>query len=61
MNHIYRISPAIFFYFGSSNLFLPAISKIWPAFGDWQPAISSPGFEIESLTSILWVSGGAEK
>jgi hypothetical protein len=24
------------------NLFLPAISKIWPAFGHWQPAISSP-------------------
>jgi hypothetical protein len=24
-----------------SNLFLPAISKIWPAFGHWQPAIST--------------------
>ena len=24
-----------FFYFGSSNLFLPGISKIWLAFGHW--------------------------
>ena len=28
-------------------MFLPAISKIWPAFGHWQPAISSPGLEVE--------------
>ena len=42
MKYIYRISHAIFFLLGSSNLFLPAISKIWPAFGHWQPAISSP-------------------
>jgi hypothetical protein len=31
-----------FFLLGSSNLFLPAISKIWPAIGHWQLAISSP-------------------
>ena len=44
LNEIYLniISPAIFFYFGSSNLFWPAISNIWPAFGHWQPAILSP-------------------
>jgi hypothetical protein len=30
---------------GSSNLFLPAISKIWPAFGHWQPAISNPALD----------------
>jgi hypothetical protein len=24
-------------------LFLSAISKIWSAFGHWQPAISNPG------------------
>jgi hypothetical protein len=41
MKYIYRISLAIF-YFGGSNLFLPAIAKIWSAFGHWQPAISSP-------------------
>ena len=28
--------------FKTSNLFLAAISKTWPAFGHWQPAISSP-------------------
>jgi hypothetical protein len=28
MKYIYRISPAIYFLLGSSNLFLPAISKI---------------------------------
>jgi hypothetical protein len=31
------------------NLFLPAISKIWPAFGHWQPAISSPESSEQTL------------
>jgi hypothetical protein len=42
-----------FFYFGSSNLFLPAISKIWPAFGHWQPAISSPEISLFSRLKLV--------
>ena len=54
MKYIYRISPAILFWLGSSNLFLPAISKIWPAFGHWQPAISSPAIHFTPINSILY-------
>jgi hypothetical protein len=43
MKYIYIEFHLPFFLFGSSNLFLPASSKIWHAFGHWQPAISSPG------------------
>jgi hypothetical protein len=35
------ISPGIYVSLGSSKLFSPAISRIWPAFGRWQAAISS--------------------
>jgi hypothetical protein len=63
MKYIYRISPAIFL-LGSSNLFLPAISKIWPAFGHWQPAISSPEInriERRPLYGPRWLSAVGKK
>jgi hypothetical protein len=47
MKYIYRISPAIFFSLWQFKIVLPAISKIWPAFGHWQPAISSPAMFVD--------------
>jgi hypothetical protein len=55
---LYRISPAIYFYFGSSNLFLPPISKIWPAFGHWQPAIS--WFDPVKMKALFSQANGAK-
>jgi len=38
-----------FFYpFGSLSLFSPAKPKIWPPFGHWQAAISSPESDCNS-------------
>jgi hypothetical protein len=47
-NEIYLLP---FFLLWQFKFVLPAISKIWPAFARWQPAISSP------VTYRHWING----